>query len=196
MLVQFIGAPCSGKTTVAAKLFAMLKESGHPCEFIAEQARVHIALKRWHRARYGEQGEVKLSDGDQGQIMSGQALVEEAFLQTCPPEVVIVTDTSPLNTLLYMSEPMRGSPEVQDLAGKVVARTDLVFYCPPVEPPTLPDPNRLHTKEACLVVDGWIPKVIPQEVLGKMTHLRGGQEARACDAYALVLHEIYRRVRG
>ena len=46
MYVNFIGAPCSGKTTSAAKLFAELKEMGLEVEFVSEYARLYIAKKR------------------------------------------------------------------------------------------------------------------------------------------------------
>jgi len=46
MFVGFVGSPLSGKTTVAAKVFAKLKKAGMPVEFIPEQSRFYIAQAR------------------------------------------------------------------------------------------------------------------------------------------------------
>lgn len=42
LIVNLIGGPCSGKSTVAAELFARLKKMGVHCELVSEYIKEHI----------------------------------------------------------------------------------------------------------------------------------------------------------
>lgn len=93
MLVGFVGAPSSGKTSLAAEVFVTLKKSGLSAEFIAEFARLHIARKR----RPGQ--ELTLTESDQLHIFDQQHLLEKTMNNS---STIVITDSSPLNTLLYL----------------------------------------------------------------------------------------------
>lgn len=146
MFVRFVGAPISGKTTVAARVFADLKNTGQPnVEFVVEQARLFIAQKK-----YGikDNENVTLTDKDQLSIMHQQIKTEEVMENSVGGDGIVITDSSFFNSLWYMS------PEVQKLAMedkrvqmhlKTYNHENLVFLCSPLPVMASIDKNRLHT---------------------------------------------------
>lgn len=101
MLVSFLGSPVSGKTTIAAKVFAELKESGQPnVEFVAEQARIHIAYLKLTRKSLEP---FKLTDVDQLDILHAQWNLESLLTKATGSDGVVVSDSSVLNSLWYMT---------------------------------------------------------------------------------------------
>lgn len=158
MLIGFIGCPNSGKTTTAAQVFADLKQLGISSEFLPEQARYHIAKKRWSESLSPSQS-VPLQDEDQEKILDQQAKTESIFKKACGQDVILLTDTCTYNSLLYMS------PECQDNEIRKrnwnYCKYDLLFYSKPIPYETnLLDPNRVHSETEALKIDSRIPELI------------------------------------
>lgn len=162
MLINFIGCPQSGKTTTAAMLFAALKETGVIAEFSPEQARFYIAVMRLIFQETGSETPFTLSDSDQLNIMERQVENDEILVKACGPNVMIVSDSSPLNSMLYMSPEFRASSEVQSLARRALALNPKTFYACPVYRPYLNDPNRVHTEAQAHEIDLLIPGLLKE----------------------------------
>lgn len=194
MNLSFIGCPCSGKTTTAAMVFARLKESGLPAEFVPEYARQFIAKKRLVLGLKPED-KLSLNDDHQVQIMREQAELEWTMSQVCGPEVIVVSETWSLSAMLYMTEQFRNeSPTVKWLlADRILPFTDLVFYCPPVSQEFLFDPNRIHDESQSLAIDTQIPLILSQYAphVG-VVPLSGLPELRT----AQVLDQIFTKIRA
>ncbi len=189
MIVSFIGCPASGKTTTAAMLFAELKKLGISAEFICEEARIHIASIRYEQG-LSPSDPVHLTDRDQQEIMEAQWQSEEVLSTVCGPSVVVVSDSSALNSLLYMSPARRDSQEVQDLLE--VYRCDLVFYTPPLATVTHGlDPNRVHSQSESLRIDSLIPEILAKYVPGLIPiRLEGDPGERLQKALLIILKRI------
>jgi predicted ATPase len=159
MFVGFIGPPCSGKTTVAAQVFAELKRNSYPLEFIAERARWYIAQQKV------DKGFVNLGDWDQVLIMEDQDRVEEVFCKSAPKSVII-SDSCVLNSIFYMSKEI-GIP-VQAAERYTKASTKL-FYCPVLPEMDSGAANRVHSFEEARIIgkhmeeylSSWAVPVIP-----------------------------------
>jgi predicted ATPase len=157
MLIRFIGSPGSGKTTISAKVFAHLKETGYPTDFVTEFARQFIAYKKVSSGR----STITLKDEDQLEIMGKQIDLDQNFSLSCGPETIIITDTCPLNALFYMSSDFRdNNPIVQDLVRDCLSVDAVYFYSPPVQDLTVSDPNRVHSREQSLEVDKSINQIL------------------------------------
>jgi nicotinamide riboside kinase len=186
MLVGFIGSPCSGKTTTAAKLFAELKDMGLPTDYIAERARVHIAQKRFFQRKLGQGDTVVLTDEDQDEIFKQQFTAE---IQTNDPRSIIITDASALNTLMYMSESLRTKDLTKFLADVIVREYDLLFVCSPVQRPDGVDLNRIHDAKASEEIHSRIETVIMPLIKDKtVINLAGPSRTRLQDAMSAVLN--------
>ena len=139
--------------------FASLKEIGLVSEFSSEQARLYIAYKRvlWG---YGPEDKVVLTDEDQLEIMKKQLEVDETLVKACGPEVFIISDSSPLNSVLYMSLEARQRPEVMEMVKRSLAITTGSFYMHPIYRgwSDQRDPNRIHDYEQSQKIDLRIPQ--------------------------------------
>lgn len=146
-----IGAPCSGKTTTAALVFAALKNMGKNVEFIPELARTYICVKRRE-----DGNKIILDDWDQLEIAMQQANYEDLFVSSGTD--IVLTDSSVLNTLFYMT------PEFRETHKNSIFRKpiyDYLFHCPPVIPNSIiKDPNRLHDYNTSLEIEKSIPEII------------------------------------
>lgn len=155
MLISFVGAPASGKTTIAASVFAVLKQSGIPAEFIAEKAREYIVEKKFVDHMKGK--EFALTDEDQIQIMKSQWFAEVTYAHNNSSPVIC--DSSTILTMLYFSESV--TPEIQaeaeDLAKISASYLEYVFYCSPKNN-VGKDSNRVHDKDFSLQID---KKIVP-----------------------------------
>ncbi len=179
MLVSFVGAPGSGKTTTAAMVFADLKEEGMVCEFITEQARAYIAECRY-RYQIDSSQPVSLSDEDQVEIMERQQKIDMVFSYSAGSELVIA-DSSPLNALLYMTESMRMSPYVKNVTREAAEAVDLVCFAPTIHPGTHFDPNRVHNYEQSIEIEKSLNTVFNTycpEILPKVLRLSGSPQTR------------------
>lgn len=158
MLINFIGCPQSGKTTIAAMLFASMKETGMVAEFNPEQARFYIAKLRVKKGLRPD--DVVLTDEDQFQIMKAQVEADEIFVKACGERVFIVSDSSPLNSMLYMTPEFRKEPKVQVLVERSMALKSLTFHMYPIYRPYLEDPNRIHGEQQSREIDSRIPGLL------------------------------------
>ena len=192
MLVSFIGSPCSGKTTTAAMLFAALKEQGNPCEFITEQARSYIAELRFSR-KIAPPGEVKLNDDDQIAIMLRQLHLDTATRYSVGDGLVI-TDSSPLLSLLYMTQHCR--ERMRGHTMEAINQTDLVFFSPSIQISYHGlDPNRVHTLEQGLEIERSIfPvfKALCPEIFPKVVPLKGTPQTRHSQALGAIFDVMSR----
>jgi hypothetical protein len=191
MNVSFVGCPCSGKTTTAAMVFAYLKEAGLPVEFVPEYARQYIAQRRLEQG-LSPQDQLKLTDQDQIAIMAKQADMEWTMSKVCGPNVVVVSDSSPLNALLYMRPEARKHSVVRlVLETRVLPVTDLVCYASPIGGQSILDPNRVHDQQQSLLIDAIIPAVLAAHApnVDPLT-INGRPEIRA----AQVRSQIFQRL--
>jgi predicted ATPase len=146
MFVRFIGAPISGKTTVAAQVFAELKKSGQPnVEFVAEQARYYIAEQKWVN------GHCDLKDGDQLEILFRQMQAEDMMHASIGDDGIVITDSSIFNSLWYMSDDFRikamENPNLRKHIDTYKTKKNLLFFCSPLPVMTFADANRVHTPQ-------------------------------------------------
>jgi molybdopterin-guanine dinucleotide biosynthesis protein len=158
MLIGFVGLPCSGKTTLAVKLFAFLKENAFTSELIVEQARVYIAKKRkLNNISFREP--VSLTDDDQVAIYKRQRAMERTITTTNSPKTYVVSDSSIINTLLYCSEELY--PNLVESVQEDMAIYNLIFYCHPFdEEYEEVDPNRVHNKEQIMALKSRADKLL------------------------------------
>lgn len=146
MLIGFIGLPNSGKTTIASKVFGTLKENASNAELIVEQARFYIAKKRLDN-KLSLKEPLALTDDDQLKIVKKQSNLENIMVQGTNINTYIISDSSVLNSMLYLSDEMFNN---EDLKNEIVnvGNYDLLIYCHPFNTESFPDdPNRVHSKE-------------------------------------------------
>ena len=144
MLVSFVGSPCSGKTTTAASVFAELKANGLPAEFVSEHARLYIARAKLKAMQ--DKTEFALTDEDQRKILVNQYEIEQTMVRVCGPEVMVISDSCPLNSLLYINDTnVFVNPEAY--FSEIASKLNLIFVCDPVKPLSSLDPNRIHDEE-------------------------------------------------
>lgn len=161
MLINFIGSPHSGKTTLAARLFDHFKTNDLACEFLTERARHYIVEKRI-RERLKPGQKVFLNDEDQLQIIKQQLQVEGSYFHTCPQETCIISDSSPLNTLWYLSEEARKRPEISKYVKASLSMNPLVFWTPYIPGGNRLDINRIHDPRFCEDVETKIPTILKE----------------------------------
>lgn len=140
-------------------LFASMKETGMVAEFCPEQARFYIARLRVKNSLRPDES-LTLNDKDQYEIMKAQVEADEVLVTACGKKVTIISDSSPLNSMLYMTPDFRNSLPVQELAKRSLAITDLSFYVHPIYRPYLEDPNRIHGEEQSRLIDSKIPELL------------------------------------
>lgn len=169
--------------------FAKLKELGMTCEFITEQARLYIANKRWVNGLKPE-AKLELSDDDQVDIMLNQLDIETIVHHAVGDDVIVISDSSPLNSLLYMSEARRSKEAKKDYIEEMIEKTDVIFYCAPILGFSSFDPNRVHDEKFSLEIDSQIPTVMTQyapQVWNKVVHLTGDANTRLHQVVNVIL---------
>lgn len=201
MLITFVGAPIAGKTTTAARLFADLKEQGHPVEFLSEYARTYIAEKR---LQLGDRFE-GLSDLDQVAIMDAQTKAEAIL--SADPRSLVVADSCAISALLYMSnnfiahegvKPPGETLNVVERARQAAKRYDLIFVCSPVRAGTTYDPNRIHSYEQSLELDRRVDFIfrVTQVDTNRVHRLFGDTSLRVIEASSIVWRKILEDLRS
>lgn len=155
---------------------------------------MYIAQKRFQEKIPPEQN-VVLTDKDQFAIMKNQLEIENVMSYSIGVNGILITDTSPLNSLLYMTNMPTPEPdsELWGLTQNSVGTCDIEFYCPPVELPSAFDPNRVHNLEQSIAIDKRIPKLAELLNLRGITPLSGNVSNRCSVAYNYVLNQIYKR---
>lgn len=139
MLLNFLGTPQSGKTTTSAMLFAKLKENHMVAELVLEQARVKIAENRVFK------GSSKLSEEDQLDIFVKQLNLETVFAKSSP-DSIIISDTSIINNLLYVSNWENDNYRVSQVKDFLQTFNPLFFVCLPFDTNVeVADNHRIHS---------------------------------------------------
>lgn len=190
MLIGFLGVACSGKTTLAARIFAELKELGINSEFIPELARYYIAEKKL----FENTNNITLTDKDQFEILNRQYKTENMFINSLGTNGIVITDSTIFNTIAYFSETVFNDNlfnfnrymNTYDLN-----RYNLLFYCPPVKMPVNTDPNRVHSAEQInRMSEGFLNKVKKLNPDLNIIELSGSTNTR----YHLCLPEVLRKI--
>lgn len=188
--IYFLGCPCSGKTTTAALIFAELKETGISCEFIPEQARFYIAEIRV-KNNLQPYDPVILSDDDQISILEKQLSLQEVMRKAIGEYGIIVTDTSPVNSFLYMKHIDKNNPKLMNLLSKIESPDDIYFYCPPVAKAGPSDPNRIHSYEQSLKIDESLPEILQEHfpnIYKRLITLTGTPAIRQTQVFSEVMN--------
>lgn len=193
MLVGFIGSPCSGKTTTAAKLFAELKDMGLPAEYVAEKARSHIAKKRFLLRKNNQEHLFYLDDDDQVTIANSQHTAELIMNEE---NVIVITDSCVLNSLLYMTPSMQEREDLRKFMEEAISKYDIVFICGPVSRPKGEDPNRVHSEAASIHIHNQIEALLTPYLKNTETHwLTGPSHLRLGSSISVTLDK-FTKVRG
>lgn len=191
MIISFIGSSCSGKTTTAARLFVSLKEAAFVSEFLPEQARMYITNKRLEK-NLEPNDKLTLTDEDQFKIMEQQLVFQLKLHKACGNNTMIVTDSSPMNSLLYMTEEFRNKKEVQEMIRLTLSIPTFNFYAKPIKVGmVLNDPNRIHSTEESLKLDEQIPNVIFPSLTVAPHMLVGDAYSRGMSATAEFLKSMF-----
>jgi hypothetical protein len=191
MFVGFIGAPNSGKTTIAAKVFADLKQSGQPdVEFVAEEARRYIA----QRIFSGNKN--PLTAFDQQKIFGLQRDLEQMMVQVIGPDGILVSDSCALNSLWYMNTEDRADEIFeQDAYIKWLNKNAILFYCSPIGIMNQIDTLRLHNAKQSAAID----QIINDQLIGQNLRAHIPLHSKALTGpidlkVSKVLEKIYERL--
>lgn len=156
-LVTIIGAPASGKSTLAADVHTELKKLGQNSIFVTEAATDYIA-------EYG----VPNSPEDQLVIFYKQLNREKMFVDT---KDFIICDSSGILNYFYFRNLFPNKLSNKDIAIinhlqkeilKTINQWDFVFYVPPILDNT-EDGIRYQDKEQILKIDRWIKSYLELE---------------------------------
>jgi len=156
-LITFIGAPASGKSTLASEVHTLFKTGGYNSILIGEEATDFIA-------QYG----IPNTPIDQITIFYKQSNRENMFIGT---KDYVVCDSSGILNYFYFRRLFKNPLTDKDIATinhlqkeilKSLSKWDYIFYVPPI--PT--DPNdgvRYHNEEDIRNLDMWIKSYLEIE---------------------------------
>lgn len=191
MLVAFLGAPGSGKTTIAVNMFSSFKNVSTTSELIVEQARQYIAKVRFDN-NLPPNSPVTLTDDDQIKIALSQITLEKQMKHSCGIGTIIVSDSSALSAQLYMSEDYLAKDQIKTFFRKALSVYDLIFYCAPVDNLRLPnDSNRIHGEDKILQIQARAKALYSSLVDSgvPVEHLIGDLNKRVRDACSIALNK-------
>lgn len=189
-------------------VFAALKDAGQITEFVPEQARIYIAEKRQEAFEAYCQAEnkrntgkefkdieisgmapwsipIELTDGDQIRIMMKQKAADSLIYMSSGPGATIVTDSSPINSLFYMSDDCQLKQSASETIEHAKQHTSLFFYVKPIANQGAGDLLRLHNDKFSRELDD---KIIPlvcklcPDIAHKVIPLIGSAEERKIQA--------------
>jgi hypothetical protein len=154
MLIGYLGIAGSGKSTIACNLFSKFKLDAQNTELILEEARRFISEYRF-KNQIPHNQPVSLTDKDQTEIAARQFNIEKNFKHSCGPTTIIISDSSSLNSLLYINDSFLKETSFDDyLFTQLKGHYDLLFFCHPIDFQYLPhDSNRIHNKEQLEKID-------------------------------------------
>jgi len=121
MLIGIVGPPLSGKTTIAAKFFSSLKETGVESNYLEDYCKKQIRLK---------------NDFNQNKLLFSQIQEEIEVKNNINNKHIYISDNSYFNRIPYIVlEGMDKYPETKifDLIFKQIQNHyDLIVYCHPL----------------------------------------------------------------
>jgi nicotinamide riboside kinase len=146
LLISFLGLPNSGKTTLALKLAASIKLNNLiNCEIITEYARTFITQFKASN-NLPHDSSISFTDIEQLQISNKQKELERAFKKASSPYTLLISDSSALNTLNYLSTSTYSSALPQFLS-LVNSHYDVLVFCHlNSKPSKILDSNRIHSE--------------------------------------------------
>lgn len=157
-LVMVIGAPASGKSTLASEVHTELKKRNKNSIFISEVATDFIA-------EYG----IPNTPIDQMVIFYKQLNKETMFLDS---KDFIVCDSSSILNYFYFRKLFPEKPSNKDIASinhlqkeilKHINTIDHIFYVPPMRNIDTNDGIRYHNEDAISQLDRWIKSYLELE---------------------------------
>lgn len=178
MLIEFLGSPCSGKTNTAARLFEALKTHGLPTEFIPELARQYIVELRANK-RLSITAPLSFSDEQQTEILRRQVQREDLYKRGCSSSTIIISDSSPFNTLAYIKD--TDTEQIRLLTNEAYKLKPLIFWCRAVHPPLMKDLNRIHGFEESKKLDSEVFPALVETLRSRglsVAELKGSREER------------------
>jgi predicted ATPase len=185
MFIGFLGPPLSGKTTIAAQVFAQLKKNGYAAEFIAERARWYIAEKRFRNEL-----RLPLTDSDQDEIMSSQA--EAEAIMTSSDDSIVVSDSCVLNSIFYRSYDWRTGTMLDLGTIDRYKNPNNLLYFSHVIPITQPiDANRVHSLDEARKISEDMEEFVGKSDF-RISDLAGSLDMRV----DRVLRDIYETYNG
>jgi hypothetical protein len=143
---------------------------------------MYVARERYY-------GHTQLTDHDMFCIMQDQLVWERIMRAGVSEEGILVTDSSPLNSLFYMSVEGQAEAKTFGLVTEANRTADLIFYCPPTGSSHLNEPNRIHDAKASEEINAKIMPVLAAfapNVLNDMIRLDGPLTARFAALVATV----------
>lgn len=159
MLIGFIGCPKSGKTSVAIRVFDSLKTSGDSCELLTEEARKYFVEKK-----YDNPSDPSITDNDQIQIFKRQLSTEIKYLKTLNKTTTIISDSSPLNTLWYLTPKARKEnfEFLRESLKDYLTYKPLIFKCEQTPGRFSKDEGRIHDERQSNEVHLAIPSILKE----------------------------------
>jgi thymidylate kinase len=157
-LICFIGAPASGKSTLASALHTELKMKGVNSIFVGEIATNYIA-------EYG----LPNTPLDQMVVFYKQLNAERMFIKN---KDIVICDSSSILNYFYFRSLYKGKLTDKDIAAinhiqkeilKSLSQWDHVFYVPPMPIQESSDGIRYHGKEEIERLDRWIKSYLELE---------------------------------
>ena len=156
-LISIIGAPASGKSTLASEVHTKLKKMGLNSIFVGEEATNYIA-------EYG----VPSSPSDQMVIFYKQLNRERMFLDS--KDYIICDSSSILNYFYFRSlfpivlsqKDIASINHIQKEILKSICQWNNIYYLPPMDIETK-DGIRFHQKNDILKIDRWIKSYLEME---------------------------------
>jgi thymidylate kinase len=157
-LICFIGAPASGKSTLASAVHTELKMKGVNSIFVGEIATNYIA-------EYG----LPNTPLDQMVVFYKQLNAERMFVKN---KDVVICDSSSILNYFYFRSLYKSKLTDKDIAAinhiqkeilKSLSQWDHIFYVPPIPIQEASDGIRYHGKEEIEKIDRWIKSYLEME---------------------------------
>lgn len=157
-LICFIGAPASGKSTLASAVHTELKMKGVNSIFVGEIATNYIA-------EYG----LPNTPLDQMVVFYKQLNAERMFVKN---KDIVICDSSSILNYFYFRSLYKTKLTDKDIAAinhiqkeilKSLSQWDHIFYVPPIPIQESSDGIRYHGKEEIEKIDRWIKSYLEME---------------------------------